>query len=57
MRIAAVAFIRGLVLRRVELRRSPLFVHCQRRYRWQDHEAGAAARPPDPEDAEDAARG
>ena len=55
MRIAAVAFIRGLVFRRVELRRSPLFVHCQRRYRGQAHEAGAAAHPPDPKDAKDAA--
>jgi hypothetical protein len=56
MHIAAVAFIRGLVFRRLDARRSPLFAHCQRRYGTQPLKRGPAVHPPDPKDAEDAVK-
>lgn len=56
MRLAAVAFLRDLVFRRLEVRRSPLFVHCQRRYRSQANDSGASAHPPDPKDVEAGAK-
>lgn len=56
MRIAAVAFMRGLVFRRLDVQRSPLFAHCQRRCRSQARDAEAPAQPPDPKDAEEAAQ-
>jgi hypothetical protein len=56
MRIAAALF-RGFAFSRLDARRSPLFAHCQRRYRSQPEAAdGAPAPATEPKDADETAK-